>query len=133
MDRADLQRLSRLRLQETRGLFRLKQYSGAYYLAGYAVECALKACIAKNTRRFDFPEKDLVNRSYSHDLKKLLEAANLAEALQKAMREDQKLEASWTVVNEWSEQSRYEIWSREDAEQLMDALIRTQGGVLPWI
>jgi HEPN domain-containing protein len=26
-------------------------YAGAYYLAGYAVECALKACIAKKTAR----------------------------------------------------------------------------------
>ena len=31
--------------------------AGAYYLMGYAVECALKACIAKQTKRYDFPPK----------------------------------------------------------------------------
>jgi len=32
-------------------------FDGAYYLAGYAVECAIKACIAKGTRRYEFPDK----------------------------------------------------------------------------
>jgi len=38
-------------------LLRLGLFDGAYYLAGYAVECALKACIAKGTQRFEFPDK----------------------------------------------------------------------------
>jgi HEPN domain-containing protein len=66
MNRADLQRLSRLRIQEARSLFKLKHYSGAYYLAGYSVECALKACLARDTPRFDFPDKELVLKSYTH-------------------------------------------------------------------
>src|SRR5438094_3909647 len=28
---------------------------GAFYLGGLAIECALKACIAKKTKRYDFP------------------------------------------------------------------------------
>ncbi len=30
---------------------------GAYYPAGYSVECGLKACIAKGVQRYDFPDK----------------------------------------------------------------------------
>jgi hypothetical protein len=30
---------------------------GAYYLAGYTVDCAIKASVAKRTQEHDFPEK----------------------------------------------------------------------------
>src|SRR5262249_10273775 len=56
MTRADLQQLSRLRRREARVLLDAGHSAGAYYLVGYAVECALKACIARSTRRYDFPE-----------------------------------------------------------------------------
>jgi len=49
--------LSRIRLQEAKALLSLDFDDGAYYLAGYAVECALKACIAKETRRHEFPDR----------------------------------------------------------------------------
>jgi len=49
VNRRDLQALSRIRLTEAKALLRLGHYDGAYYLAGYAAECALKACIAKLT------------------------------------------------------------------------------------
>ena len=52
-------------------LLKAGHFSGAYYLAGYSVECALKACIAKQTARYDFPDKSKANDSFVHDLKKL--------------------------------------------------------------
>jgi len=62
MDRRALQELSRVRLKEARALAAVGLFDGSYYLAGYAVECALKACIAKGTRRFEFPDKKKVGR-----------------------------------------------------------------------
>jgi len=53
MNRTELQRLSRIRIKEAKFLLDGGCYNGAYYLAGYAVECALKACIAKQTHRHD--------------------------------------------------------------------------------
>ncbi len=50
MNRSDFQRLTRLRLDEAKVLLANERYQGAYYLIGYAVECALKACIAKQTK-----------------------------------------------------------------------------------
>lgn len=67
MKRADFQALSRIRLKETKALLELGFWDGAYYLAGYAVECALKACIAKSTQRYAFPERKKVEFSYSHN------------------------------------------------------------------
>jgi hypothetical protein len=38
-------------LQDAEALLQGGRYDAAYYLAGYAVECAIKACIANQTRR----------------------------------------------------------------------------------
>jgi hypothetical protein len=43
MNSADFQKLATIRLAEEKILLRNKQYAGAYYLAGYSIECALKA------------------------------------------------------------------------------------------
>jgi hypothetical protein len=133
MNRTDLQKLSRLRIQEARGLFRMRLYSGAYYLAGYSVECALKACIAKKTEKFEFPNKARVLKSYVHKPSELFEVAELASLFESARRNNAKLQASWGVVNNWSEQSRYTIWNRADANAMIDAVGKLQDGVLPWI
>jgi HEPN domain-containing protein len=133
MNRADLQRLSRLRIQEARSLLRAGLPSGAYYLAGYSVECAIKACIAKETQRHDFPDKDRVQKSYTHKPADLLKVANLYEELQRAIRANARLEASWNVVLGWSEQSRYSPWSRSDAYAMIDAVGRRKEGMLPWL
>ena len=60
VNRQDLQSLARTRHAEAKALLRAGRSDGAYYLAGYAVECGLKACIAKATKRYDFPEKKSV-------------------------------------------------------------------------
>jgi len=133
MNRADLQQLSRVRIQEARSLFSVRLYSGAYYLAGYAVECALKACIAKETQRYDFPDKARVINSYVHRPTELMNVANLAGPFQLARQANANLQASWIIVNNWSEQSRYTIWSRADADAMIKAVGKPQDGVLPWI
>ena len=56
-------------------MLQLGLFDGAYYLAGYAVECALKACIAKGTLRGEFPDKKRVDSSYSHNLRELFKVA----------------------------------------------------------
>ena len=72
MNRKDLQTLSDLRVKEARALFDQGLFDGAYYLLGYAMECALKSCIARQFRQYDFPDKKLVLDSYTHELEKLL-------------------------------------------------------------
>jgi hypothetical protein len=62
VNRKDLQILAQTGLTESKALLRAGLPDGAYYLAGYSVECALKACIAKHTRRHDFPDKNTVNK-----------------------------------------------------------------------
>jgi HEPN domain-containing protein len=128
-----LQALSRVRAKEAKALLDLDLYDGAYYLAGYAVECALKACIAKGTRRFEFPDKKRVDSSYTHDLELLMRLANLYEWHRERIKGDPEFKANWGTVEAWDEQSRYERHSREKARQLLDAVFNRRPGVLAWV
>ena len=134
MNRSDLQRLADVRLQEAQTLFTAGAFDGAYYLAGYAIECALKACVAKQTREFDFPDKRLVERSYTHNLTQLLEVAGVKVAFEEAGADDQALRESWSFVQNWSEASRYALDVTERSAQDMLAAVGNEvSGVLPWL
>jgi HEPN domain-containing protein len=133
MNRADLQKLSNIRIREAKVLFAVGEYSGAYYLAGYAVECALKACIAKSIQRYDFPDKSLAQKSFVHDLGDLLRLADPNSELAAATRANPRLDASWNLAKSWTEQSRYFVQTRNEAEAIIDAIARRNDGVLAWI
>lgn len=45
--RADFQRVAVMRIEEAQALLDAGKWDGAYYLAGYSIELALKACIIK--------------------------------------------------------------------------------------
>ena len=108
--RRDFQRLTGLRAREAIALARSRNQQGAYYLAGFAVECALKACIAKKTRRHDFPaDARHAGRVYSHDLTDLLKLADLDDQLDKDIRGNPRLAANWSVVKAWRIGCRYEL------------------------
>lgn len=79
VNRKELQDLSKIRLKEAAALLHLGLFDGAFYLAGYAVECGLKACIAKGTRRGEFPDRRKVESSHSHNLLQLIKVAGLDE------------------------------------------------------
>jgi HEPN domain-containing protein len=127
--RTDLQKLANLRIEEAEALLKARKYSGAYYLAGYAVECALKACIAKKTKRHDWPNKDLVSKCFTHDIERLLDLAGLKPLLPS----DPAFQINWGIVKDWSEQDRYEQKSRAEALALYNAITDPTHGVLPWI
>lgn len=133
MTRADLQALARIRLQDAAVLLRAGNFDGAYYLCGYVVECALKACIAKETRRFEFPDRVRANDSWSHDPVRLVRTAHLAEELERARRADPEFSDNWTIVRDWSVDSRYERYTQQGAEDLYRAVADRQHGVLRWI
>jgi len=132
MNRADLQRLSTVRIREAKILLKAGEYSGAYYLAGYAVECALKACFAKGVNRYDFPGKESL-KLFTHDFSKLVNFANLSDELAKAKQANLRFAASWDLVGKWTEESRYSNWTKDDAEAILDAIVKRRDGVLPWI
>lgn len=132
MNRSDFQQLADIRITEAKKLLDEGMHAGAYYLAGYAVECALKACIAKNVKQYDFPPKKLSDL-YTHELTKLLATAGLKDVLTNDFANTGGLEANWQIVVDWSEESRYEFVTAADANALLDAITSTANGVLQWV
>jgi hypothetical protein len=109
-------------------------YDGAYYLAGYSVECAIKACIAKQTKRYEFPNKDLANKAWVHDLEQLIGLAGLGTDLRSEMKTNKPLELNWTIVKDWNESIRYELgMSFSQAKDFFSACSAKNDGILPWI
>jgi hypothetical protein len=133
MNRGDLQRLSNARIREAKILFHAGEYSGAYYLAGYSLECGLKACFAKSVRRYDFPNRDGAGKVFTHKFRDLIGLAGLGGELEDLKKTNVRFAAAWEIVSKWTEESRYATWSRVDAEEIMDAIVRRRDGVLPWI
>lgn len=132
MNRQDLQNLALTRLEEVQVLLNNHQYSGAYYLSGYVIECALKACIAKQTQEFDFPDKKTVMDSYTHDLEKLVKVAKLDKEL-KSLLNDANFSLRWLEVRDWSEESRYQTHNRQKALDIYSAITDPTHGVLQWL
>ena len=134
MTKNDFQKLSRIRLKEARVLLSNGFFEGSYYLAGYAVECAIKACIAKNVKKYDFPDKELAINSYSHDLQKLIKLAGLQNELDVLLKSNKKFELNWTLVKDWTEQKRYSTAIPDIlAKELYSALTSRQNGVMIWL
>lgn len=134
MNKIELEILADIRINEAGVLLKAECYQGAYYLAGYALECILKACIAKQIKQYDFPDKKLVNDSYTHDLAKLLNTAGLKQELIRQEGIDTNFKLNWSVANKWSQESRYDhTIQSQDARDLFDAITDSQSGVLPWL
>ena len=130
MNRNDLRRLARIRLKEARALSEAQCFDGAYYLCGYAVECGLKACIAKATRRSEFPDLEKVKASYTHNLTNLVKQAGLEAALQAEAASDPDFDLNWTIAKDWSEKARYAQHDEKKARDLYRAVTNRQHGVM---
>jgi hypothetical protein len=103
-------------------------------MAGYAVECALKSCIAKRICRHDFPDRKLINDSYTHDLGKLISIADLKSGLEAARALDKNFGLNWEIVRDWSEEDRYNLnISKEDARELYSAITMRRTGIMAWL
>lgn len=75
-------------------------------MAGLAIECALKSCLAGEVKEHDFPDKKFVNDMYNHNLEKLFNLnAALWLALQTDMKANAKLSVNWSVVKDWDDPS----------------------------
>lgn len=134
MNRQDFQALARVRLEEAKALLDAGRPAGAYYLAGYTVECALKACIAKRTREHDFPPPpNAVRDYYSHDLADLRKTAGLDARLRVEAPQGSDLDRNWGIVLLWKSDSRYRMIALQDAQDLYNAISDLTGGVLAWL
>jgi len=133
VNRIDFQNLANERIAEAKILFDAGKWSGAYYLSGYAVECGLKACIAKLSKPDEFPDKTFGAKCWVHDIEQLVELAGLKSQRNADADANGSLDANWVIVRGWKESSRYEQKTQADAQALYDAITENPDGVLLWI
>jgi len=134
MNRDSLQRISSQRRKDAAALLKAGHFAAAYYLAGYAVECALKACIAKQTARYDFPNRRLAQDCWTHDLERLVQLTGFGDTLAADTNASPGLTVNWATVKDWNESSRYRLSiTKTDAEDLYYACTARPNGMLAWI
>jgi HEPN domain-containing protein len=133
LSRTDLQSLAELKLRDAKLLLDNSSYSNAYYLAGYAVELGLKACVARQIRQEEIPDRELVNRVYTHNFESLAGLAGLKADLKKQQDADHMFQAYWGIAAEWSPETRYATQDAMSAQLLWQAIDDPDHGVLKWI
>ena len=109
-------------------------WTGAYYLTGLGVECALKACLARAVQQHDFPDKNFINRAYTHKLDELAKLdAGLWIELENELDADVRLASNWSTVRQWNDEERYGLVERAEAESLYVGATEPVSGVMEWI
>ncbi|MBD2756401.1 hypothetical protein [Spirosoma validum] len=144
--RIEFQELAVLRLDEANILLTQNYPDGAFYLAGYAVECALKSAICKTLNIDDFfdtysskahgakVKDDIVQKFKTHDYGTLLVLSGLYFKLETAITADIPLGDAWTIIRtlSWTEQYRYETSVRKE-QAAVQSFIDSVNIFLQWI
>lgn len=133
LSRTTLQRLAETKYKDARLLFEHQRFSNSYYLAGYAVEIAIKAVIAFQFAAETIPDKSFVNSIYSHRFSDLIGAAGLTRALKQRQDRFSDFATNWGIVNGWSEAKRYEMIDEITSRLMIEAVGSEPHGVLPWL
>jgi HEPN domain-containing protein len=134
--RAEWRRTAEARVRDVVALLKLRRWSAAYYLAGYAVECGLKACLVAHVKRnvdVIFRDRKFSEKCWTHDFEELFKLANLKAQWDADLAANLDLQDNWEVVKNWRETARYQRKSRRDAHKLYQAVTDPANGVLPWI
>ncbi len=135
MNRAELQQLSDERIEDAKALLAASRWSGAYYLAGYALECALKSCVLAYVERTGiiFEDKKFAEKCWTHDLETLVRQADLITERGLAIAANERLGANWLIAKDWSESTRYRMSTQQQGEKLFHAITDNSDGVLQWV
>ena len=101
---------------------------------GTQLNVRLRRVLQKKTKRYDFPDKDVANKVWTHDLQKLLNLADLNIDLDKDVKHNKTLEINWAVIKDWSESIRYDqSISESQAKDFLSACSARNNGILNWI
>jgi hypothetical protein len=131
--RADLRALAQAKLDDAILLFQNRRASNAYYLAGYAIELGLKACIASQVTAETIPDKAFLKNVLNHNFMTLVGLAGLATQLKEASDKDPVFGARWGIVSQWSPDDRYESKEPTSVQVFLTAISDPNSGVFQWI
>lgn len=105
IDKREIKKTAKERLEDAEVLANAERYEGAIYLCGYAVEMGLKARICETLKWNGWPsvgkEFDGYQSFKTHNLDVLLHLSGIEERIKT------KLFKEWSAVAQWDPQSRY--------------------------
>ncbi len=139
VNRADWQEIAEGKLFAAEALLAASQWSAAYYMAGYAIECGLKSCIL--VRLAGSPEVIFENKKskkysencWTHNVEELVELAGLKPDRDTAVVATPALATNWAIVSKWNEETRYQVKTEPEARELYNAITDPVNGVMQWI
>lgn len=131
--RDDLKALADTKLEDAVLLLQHRRFSNAYYLGGYAIEIALKVCIARQFVADVIPDKAFVNQVFNHKLSELIGLAGLTAELKSRENAEPAFAASWAMVAQWDPETRYASIDPTTAQQFFVSIRDPTSGVMPWI
>ena len=136
MNRADWQQLAEERMEDAAILLANDRWPAAYYLAGYAVECGLKACILAYVEQNPdviFRERRFSERCWTHDIDALVSIANLDAVRVAEAMANPLFDNNWNTAKDWREADRYNGRNEVEARGLYAAISDPTNGVMQWI
>jgi hypothetical protein len=105
LSRTELRKIARARLHDAEVLLYAKQYDGAVYLCGYAVEMALKARICKTLHWAGYPSTRGEFQDFqsfrTHNFDVLLSLSGVEQHIKTNFL------AEWSAVAGWDPEARY--------------------------
>jgi hypothetical protein len=136
VNRAAWQQLAEERIEDAGILLAAGRWSAAYYLAGYAVECGLKACILAYVEQNPdviFRERRFSEKCWTHDIDGLVSIANLETVRVAETAANPAFYNNWNTAKDWREADRYNGRTETDSRELYTAISDPTNGVLQWI
>ena len=133
MRSADMCGLAEDRINEAVLLLANHHYTGAAYIAGYAVEFYLKAILARQQYAGFWPLDNIVNEHRTHDLEDLLTMCGLKDRMRTASKTNIELAINWQALRDWRPDIRYRRLRRRLAEDIVGAVTDTPNGVAHWL
>jgi hypothetical protein len=120
---------------DAKALLDAGRWSGAYYLAGYAMECGLKACVLAFVERTGelFRDKEFSKKCFTHNISELIVVAQLLDSHNDLLKTNLYFRSRWTIAKRLTEASRYQQQTESEARALYEAITDDPDGILPWI
>ena len=130
-----LRRMAEERIVDAAALREAGRWAFAYYVAGYAVECALKSCVLAQMVHTGgvFTSKKFADECFTHDFGVLVRLAGITTMLDGELATNPGFRRCWGIAKAWNETSRYEEKTQSDADKLYLAITDHEDGVMRWV
>ena len=106
-----------------------------YYVAGYAVERALKSCMLARMiyTGWVFQEKVKIDECLTHNFDRLVNLSGLTDELEAQFKINPVFIGNWNVTTQWKVTDRYGFKTEAEAKALYAAITDDPNGVFIWI